>query len=195
MSKPKVLHDTIDGFEDLSKTIDKLKEKSGNDDVSIVFEATGVYHRCLQKYLDDNKVTYYIISPLMSAAYRKTNINANKTDDLDCGHIAKCFYGEQNLRVYKKQESIYEELRHINRYYESELNFLRQRKTAFRSLLDIIYPRIDKCFKGHASLYDEVPMAILRMYPHPKLLLKHKEESIVKVLNQNLITTRNLLGR
>lgn len=128
MSKPKVLHDTIDGFEDLSKTIDKLKEKSGNDDVSIIFEATGVYHRCLQKYLDDNKVTYYIISPLMSAAYRKTNINANKTDDLDCGHIAKCFYGEQNLRVYKKQESIYEELRHINRYYESELNFLRQRK-------------------------------------------------------------------
>lgn len=195
MSKPKVLHDTIDGFEDLSKTIDKLKEKSGNDDVSIIFEATGVYHRCLQKYLDDNKVTYYIISPLMSAAYCKTNINANKTDDLDCGHIAKCFYGEQNLRVYKKQESIYEELRHINRYYESELNFLRQRKTAFRSLLDIIYPRIDKCFKGHASLYDEVPMAILRMYPHPKLILKHKEESIVKSVEPKSHHNKKFVGQ
>ena len=182
MTKAKVFHDTIEGFEDLSKTMEKLKEKSGNNNVVVVFEATGVYHRCLQKYLDDNNITYYIISPLMSAAYRKTNINANKTDSLDCGHIAKCFYGEQDLRVYKKQADIYEDLRHINRYYESELNFLRQWKTGFRALLDVIYPRIDKCFKGHASLYDEVPMMVLKMYPHPKLLLKHKEETIVKVI-------------
>lgn len=180
MAKPKVLHNTIDGFLDLSKTIEKLKEKSGNEDIAVVFEATGVYHRCLQKYLDDNKITYYIISPLMSAAYRKTNINANKSDDLDCGHIAKCFYGEQNLRTYKKQENVYEQLRQMNRYYESELNYLRQRKASFRALLDVVYPRIDKCFKGRASLYDEVPMAILMMYPHPKLLLKHKEHVIVK---------------
>ena len=186
MSKAKVLHDTIEGFEELSKTMEKLKEKSGNSNVVVVFEATGVYHRCLQKYLDDNSITYYIISPLMSAAYRKTNINANKTDSLDCGHIAKCFYGEQALRVYKKQADIYEDLRHTNRYYESELNFLRQRKTSFRALLDIIYPCIDKCFKGHASLYDEVPMMVLKMYPHPKLLLKHKEETIIKAIENKV---------
>jgi len=186
MAKPKVLHDTIEGFENLSKAMEKLKEKSGNNNVVVVFEATGVYHRCLQKYLDDNNITYYIISPLMSAAYRKTNINANKTDSLDCGHIAKCYYGEQALRVYKKQADIYEDLRHTNRYYESELNFLRQRKTSFRALLDIIYPCIDKCFKGHASLYDEVPMMALKMYPHPKLLLKHKEETIVKAIENKV---------
>ena len=179
MCKPKVLKDTIEGFDNLAKTMNKLKERSSNSTVPVVFEATGVYHRCLQKYLDDNKIPYYIISPLMSAAYRKTNINSNKTDDLDCGHIAKCFYGEQDLRVYKKQTNIYEELRHTNRYYESELNFLRQRKTSFRALLDIIYPLIDKCFKGHSSLYDEVPMTVLKLYPHPKLLLRHKEETIV----------------
>lgn len=98
MAKAKILHDTIEGFEDLSKTMEKLKEKSSNNNVVVVFEATGVYHRCLQKYLDDKNITYYIISPLMSAAYRKTNINANKTDSLDCGHIAKCYYGETSLK-------------------------------------------------------------------------------------------------
>lgn len=186
MTKSKILHDTTLGFSDLTKTMDKLKEKTKSDSVAVVFEATGVYHRCLQKYLEDNKIPYYIISPLMSAAYRKTNINANKTDDLDCRHIAKCFYGEQDLKVYKKQRDIYEDLRQINRYYESELNFLRQRKTGFRALLDIIYPRIDKCFKGHASLYDEVPMMILKLYPHPNLLLKHKEETIVKQITSKV---------
>ena len=63
MSKAKVLYDTIEGFETLSKAMEKLKEKSGNDNVVVVFEATGVYHRCLQKYLDDKSITYFIISP------------------------------------------------------------------------------------------------------------------------------------
>ena len=68
MRKPKVLHDTIEGFSDLKETIEKVKEKSSEDIVPVVFEATGVYHRCLQKYLDDNDIPYYIISPLLSSA-------------------------------------------------------------------------------------------------------------------------------
>ena len=47
--KPKVLHDTIEGFADLEAIIQKVKEKSREDTVPVVFEATGVYHRCLQK--------------------------------------------------------------------------------------------------------------------------------------------------
>ena len=54
--KPKILHNTIEGFADLSSCIQKLKEKTGAETVSVVFEATGVYHRCLQKYLDDHEI-------------------------------------------------------------------------------------------------------------------------------------------
>ena len=101
--KPKVLHDTIEGFADLNAAIEKTKEKSGEDVVPVIFEATGVYHRCLQKYLDDHDVPYYIISPLLSAAYRKTNLHGNKTDALDCSHIAKAYYDEDSLLPYQKQ--------------------------------------------------------------------------------------------
>lgn len=182
--KPKVLHDTIEGFADLNAIIEKTKEKSGEDTVPVVFEATGVYHRCLQKYLDDHDLPYYIISPLLSAAYRKTNLHGNKTDDLDCAHIAKAYYDEDSLLPYQKQSDLFMKLQKLNRYYETELQHLRKRKVNFRSYLDIIYPCLDKCFKGRASLYDPVPMEILRKYPHPSLLLKHKEETIVKAIGK-----------
>lgn len=182
--KPKVLHDTIEGFADLEAIIQKVKEKSECDTVPVVFEATGVYHRCLQKYLDDHNMPYYIISPLLSAAYRKTNLHGNKTDDLDCAHIAKAYYDEDSLLPYQKQSDKFMKLQKLNRYYETELQHLRKRKVNFRSHLDIIYPCLDKCFKGRASLYDPVPMEILKKYPHPSLLLKRREETIVKAIGK-----------
>ena len=182
MRKPKVLHDTIEGFTDLSVTIEKLKEKSSEDIVPVVFEATGVYHRCLQKYLDDNDIPYYIISPLLSSAYRKTDLHGNKTDPLDCGYIAKAYYDEEKMLPFYKQKEHFIRMQKLNRYYETELIHLKKRKVDFRSNLDIIYPRLDKCFGANGSLYDPIPMEVLKRYPHPALLLKHRESTIVKAI-------------
>jgi transposase len=182
--KPKVLHDTIEGFADLSSCIQKLKEKTEAESVPVVFEATGVYHRCLQKYLEDHEMSYYMISPLLSAKYRQTNLHGNKTDDLDCTHIANAYYGDEKLLPYYKQETRFEKMRTLNREYETELTHLRMRKVSFRRQLDIIYPRLDKCFNGSGSLYDPVPMEILKKYPHPSLLTKHRKETIVKAIEK-----------
>ena len=184
LRKPRVLHDTIEGFEELKQTIEKTKEKSESDHVSVIFEATGVYHRCLQKYLDDNHIPYCIISPLLSAAYRNTNLHGNKTDALDCCHIAKAYYDEEGLLPFFKQSDRFLRLQKLNRYYETELQHLRKRKVSFRSALDIIYPLLDRCFKGKASLYDPVPMEILKKYPHPSLLLKHRTETISRAIEK-----------
>ena len=186
MRKAKVLHDTIEGFSNLKETIEKVKEKGAVDNVPVVFEATGVYHRCLQKYLDDINNPYFIISPLLSAAYRMTNLHGNKTDPLDCAHIAKAYYCEENLLPFYKQEDRFIKLQRLNRYYETELIHLKKRKVSFRSFLDIIYPRLDKCFGSKGSLYDPIPMEVLKKYPHPDLLLKHKESMVVKVITKKV---------
>ena len=186
MRKAKVLHDTIEGFSALKETIEKVKEKSGEERVPVMFEATGVYHRCLQKYLDDKGISYYIISPLLSSAYRKTNLHGNKTDPLDCAHIAKAYYCEDNLLPFYKQEERFINLQKLNRYYETELIHLKKRKVSFRSFLDIIYPRIDKCFGSNGSLYDPIPMEVLKKYPHPVLLLKHRESTVVNAIEKKV---------
>jgi len=129
MRKPKQLSATIDGFQKLGQTIKDLEAKTEREDIPVIFEATGVYHRPLQKYLEDHKIRYYIISPLLSATYRKTDLHSNKTDALDCAHIAKAYYCEKELRQYQAQQ-----------------------------------------------------MEILKRYPHPSLLLSHREDTIVKTV-------------
>ena len=193
--KAKVLHDTIEGFSELKETIERVKEKGNVDNVPVVFEATGVYHRCLQKYLDDNSIPYFIISPLLSSAYRKTNLHGNKTDPLDCAHIAKAYYCEDNLLPFNKQEDRFIKLQKLNRYYETELIHLRKRKVSFRSYLDIIYPCIDRCFGSNGSLYDPVAMEVLKKYPHPVLLLKHKEEKVIKVIEKKVNHDKKFIGK
>lgn len=91
-TKTRILKFTKKSFEELSAYREQLAIKAGQIDIPFVFEATGVYHKPLQKYLDDNGFIYYIISPLMSARYRKLELHSNKTDPLDCDNIAKVFY-------------------------------------------------------------------------------------------------------
>ena len=55
MRKPKQLSATIDGFQKLGQTIKDLEAKTEREDIPVIFEATGVYHRPLQKYLEDYK--------------------------------------------------------------------------------------------------------------------------------------------
>ena len=96
--------------------------------------------------------------------------------------FTKAYYCEKELRQYQAQPQEYKRLYQLNRIYESELVHLRKRKVSLRSMLDIIYPRIDKTFKGNQNLYDPIPMEILKRYPHPSLLLSHREDTIVKTV-------------
>lgn len=86
-------------------------------------------------------------------------------------------------------------LQKLNRYYETELIHLKKRKVSFRSYLDIIYPRLDKCFGSNGSLYDPVPMEVLKKYPHPDLLLKHKESTIVKAIEKKVNHDRKFVEK
>lgn len=160
----------------------KLSEETGVQCV-FVFEATGVYHKVLEKFLIDNELVYYMISPLLSAKFRQTEIHANKTDALDCTNIAKVFYLSE-LRPHINEEGMYEKLRKMNRHYENQLVYLRKMKVDLRIKLDIVFPNFDKAFLKK-DIYAEIPLLILKEYSHPEILLNTKEEKIVKYIIKN----------
>lgn len=185
-TKPRILKFTKSSFKELEDYVSKLKLKINDDNVSYVFEATGVYHEVLKKYLDDNNLDYYIISPLLSAKYRQTELHSNKTDPLDCTNISKVYYGTKSDRLnkYKSPVSKYERLQRLNRYYEDVLVHLRKYKVTLRSYLDIAMPDYDSCFPKK-DIYNPLAMEILKKYPHPDLILKTKEETMIKYLEKN----------
>ena len=195
-TKPKILYFKKSSFKELEEYVVKLKEKFEENNVSYVFESTGVYHQVLRKYLDDNNLKYFIISPLLSAKYRQTELHSNKTDPLDCRNIAKVYYGTKDefLNQYKSPESKYERLQKLNRYYEDVLEHLRKYKVTLRSYLDIALPDFDSCFSNN-DIYNPIAFEILKKWPHPDLILKASERTMISYLEKKLNHNKGFIIR
>lgn len=164
------------GFQEISS---KLKELEGitNEKPVVVFEATGVYHRSLQQYLEDNEIDYIIISPLASAKVRKSNIRSTKNDKRDCKTIARAYF-EKDFPLHKKSDEIYDNLREMNRYYHYLTDQLKKCKVQFKLLLDIIFPKFDL----YDNDYSEIPMTLFSKYHHPDEIKNKHPESLAKYL-------------
>jgi transposase len=60
-----ISHDK-EGFEKILEMAEKFGGKE-EEKAKVLFEATGIYHRGLQNYLEQNNLRYYIVNPLQSA--------------------------------------------------------------------------------------------------------------------------------
>ena len=135
-----------------------LSEKVG-EKVRVVYEATGVYTRPLQRFLEKNDIKQYIISPLESARKRKEGIHSKKTDKLDPKAISKVYYERQEMRLHEVEDDRFHRMKQLNRLYEGKINHLRKYKVAFRNSLSIYFPVFLELFNDG---YSGIAMHILK---------------------------------
>ena len=122
INKATPINHDLEGFELMTKIGDKLKQEY--NDVVYIFEATGIYHKNLQSYLDNRKEKYIILNPLEAAKVRKSHLRSTKTDKRDCLSIAKAYF-LRDYPIHQKQDDIYQELQSMNRHYEYLVKKLR----------------------------------------------------------------------
>lgn len=180
ITKPKKIEHNLEGFKELLNLKEKIR-KEYNEECVVIFESTGVYHRSLQTYLDEHDFKYTIISPLLSAKVRKSDIRGTKTDSKDCASIAKVFYLKE-LRIYSKVDEIYADLKEKSRYYDFLMDEMKRWKIEFRRLLDIIYPGFDKVYD---DLYGDFIQTFLLEYSHPEIIRKRRLDTIAKFLEKH----------
>jgi Transposase and inactivated derivatives len=180
ITKPKKIEHNLEGFKELLNLKEKIK-KQYNEDCVVIFESTGIYHKPLQTYLDEHDFKYTIISPLLSAKVRKSDIRGTKTDAKDCVSIAKVFYLKE-LRIYTKIDEIYADLKEKSRYYDFLVDEMKRWKIEFRRLLDIIYPGFDRVYD---DLYGDFIQTFLLEYSHPEMIRKRRLDTIAKFLEKH----------
>ena len=180
ITKPKKIEHNLKGFKELQNLKEKIR-KEYNEECIVIFESTGVYHKALQIYLDEHKFQYIIISPLLSAKVRKSDIRGTKTDTKDCASIAKVFYLKE-LRIYSKTDEMYDDLKDKSRYYDFLVDEMKRWKIEFRRILDIIYPGFDKVFN---NLYTDYVQEILLEYPHPEIIKHKRLDTIAKFIEKH----------
>lgn len=180
ITKPKKIEHNLEGFKELLNLKEKIK-KQYNEDCVVIFESTGIYYKPLQTYLDEHDFKYTIISPLLSAKVRKSDIRGTKTDAKDCASIAKVFYLKE-LRIYTKIDEIYADLKEKSRYYDFLVDEMKRWKIEFRRLLDIIYPGFDRVYD---DLYGDFIQTFLLEYSHPEMIRKRRLDTIAKFLEKH----------
>lgn len=183
-----IKHD-LKGFQKIKALHDEMKEKY-REEICIVFEATGGYHRGLQNYLEQNDMKYRMISPLLSARFRKQSLRSVKTDKADCMTIAKVYYNCE-LNDSHRAEDTYYSLQQMSRHYEALLSHLRKCKVSMNEVLEVVFPGYDSFF---SDLYSDVSFAILKRYPHPEMLRNKKSENIAKYLKKHTKHRENWLN-
>ena len=146
----------------------------------IVFEATGVYSKALERFMRESGFDYALMKPL-EAKMQSLAMLMHKTDRTDAHKLAQSYFTHppQNKSF---QDSYYEDMRSLSRHYaELEKEIVRLR-TRLHALIQMTFPELEDLFTRTSGLY----LSILQLFPHPEML---KGLSRTKVKNLILNNT------
>lgn len=144
----------------------------------IIFEATGVYSRRLQAFLDMHELRYVMMNPLEAKRKTKDDLHQNKTDKLDALYLAK-LQSEHPQRLAYVQSKEYQELMANNRIYEQASHDLITNRNRLHKAIQLTFPEIEHLM---VNLRGKNYWSIVLRFPHPDIVLETKEADIIDFL-------------
>ena len=158
------------GFNQL---LDDLKQVTNPQ---IIFEATGVYSRRLQTFLNMHELRYVMMNPLEAKRKTKDDLHQNKTDKLDALYLAK-LQSEHPQRLAYVQSKEYQELMANNRIYEQASHDLITNRNS--KAIQLTFPEIEHLMVNPRG---KNYWSIVLRFPHPDIVLETKEADIIDFL-------------
>ena len=140
--KPFTIPNNLEGFDDLYHKI----ESTTNDpsQVKVGLEATGHYNYNLLGYLIDKGLTTYVINPLHTNLFRKSqSLRQTKTDKVDARTIASMLMSDVNLKSYSDTSYHNEELKSLTRYRFDKVKERSALKVSISRLVCILFPELE----------------------------------------------------
>ena len=138
------------GYKKLLKDISAFCGATGDSNVRIGLESTGIYHTNITTFLTSNDYKVMIINPILTNMARKAEkLHSQKTDNLDSQTICKYLIDHPDeFSPYAPSFYHNEELKSLSRkrFYIAE--DLRKAKMALNNLLQIVFPEFKKLFSN-----------------------------------------------
>ena len=133
----------LNGFDELYQKIESVMEDVSK--VKVGLEATGHYSYNLLGYLLDKGLPTYVINPLHTNLYRKSqSLRQTKTDKVDARTIASMIMSDVNLKSYSDTSYHNEELKSLTRYRFDKVKERAQLKQSISRLVCILFPELEK---------------------------------------------------
>lgn len=167
----KEIEHTRPEFTKLKLLIDDLIDGYG-EQPHIVFEATGVYSRVLERFMRDNGYRYCRLNPL-EAKLQCDTLRIHKTDRSDAHQLALTHF-TNNRRLETNLDDVYAQLKGLSRHYgelDDELSVVRNR---MHKVIQVTFPELEKIFTRKSELF----LNVAQLFPHPDIVLTYSKTII-----------------
>lgn len=148
------------GLDDLLKLLKSFHQPE------VVFEATGIYSRTLQHFLDCNKFNYTMLNPL-TAKKQLDSLRPYKTDRADALNLAQTSFIIHRSLSYK-QAPVYEQLHDLSRFYQEVSRDVINHKNRLHRALQLTFPQLESLF---SNTNNELYWAIVQHFSCPLKVL------------------------
>lgn len=171
---------SLEGFQILCS---KIRSCSSYDpQIKIGLEATGHYSNNISEFLLNKNFPIFIINPLHTNLYRKSqSFRKTKTDKLDT-HTICSMLQTQKLTPYAPVSYHSQELKSLTRYRFRLVNECSKLKVSFSRLMTIIFPELESIVKNIQvnSVYH-----LMKKYPSAKVISKCHLTTLTNLLIAN----------
>ena len=164
---------------------DNLNQKISNfnlDNVSIIMESTGIYHRPIERYFLEKNYNVYTINALYSKMYKR-NLRKTKTDKLDCISLSELFF-TTDFRKYIKPNELYLNMNALSRQYFALSELDCNLKNRYKNLVYLCFPEYELLFKNKA-IYSDIALMFINKYPHADIIANTRIDCLQNFFKQS----------
>lgn len=176
-------------FEKIDSYINKLNIK---DNLTVVMEATSIYHKSPERFFKENNYHVIVFNPLIGKEITNT-IRKKKTDKQDCIKLTNLFWkGSIPDRNYTEDE-IYTKLNELSRQYYHLDEGLNRHKNRYKELIQLCFPEFELCFKD-GKTYDLTALNFIKEFPHAYIIKDKRVDALTSYpgVNKNSKDVDNL---
>ena len=134
----------------------------------VIFESTGHYHEPVLQYLEERKITYYLVNPVISYETKKIVFERLSQTQLMLDIYAN-LSTKKILETFHRKNVQTMNLRNLSRQHDSLTRNYVQLKLQFQTILDQVFPEYKGVF---GNLYSQVSLKTLLLYPTSDAVLK-----------------------
>lgn len=160
-------------FELIDSKINKLNIK---DNLTVVMEATSIYHKSPERFFKEHNYHTIIFNPLIGKKITNT-IRKTKTDKQDCFKITDLFWKGSIPDRCSREDEIYTKLNELSRQYHHLEEGLTRHKNRYKELLHLCFPEFELCFKN-GKIYELTALNFIKEFPHAYVIKNKRVDAL-----------------
>ena len=170
------------GYKKLHRDIQAFCRATGDSNVRIGLESTGIYSTNIIAFLLEQNYETMMINPILTNMTRKASkVHSPKNDNLDAQTICKYLVDNPDkFSPYTPTLYHIQSLKSLSRKRFFIVNDLRKAKLSVNNLVQLIFPEFKTLF---SNIYGTSALSVLKEYPSPQKLARAHSNKVAALIH------------